>query len=793
MAAASTIEIEVLAQTRQAVAALNSLTERFGGLGSFLRGMAAQVTAAFSVAAVVRFTDAAISGMAALDNMSKQTGISVETLSAMQAAAGKTGMSLGSLNTGVTIFARNLANAAQSGGAAAEFFRRFTGSLTDAEGRMRPTEQLLDRFIRRFNELPDSQKAAAAMEGFGRGGREFVELLAKMGSISQATADAIAEGSIVTAQQAEAADAYEKSIGALKNQTANLWREVAGGVLPHLQQFVNWLLESQRSSGLLSGAAQTLIQIFKGLASALFFVFATGQSLYSLVKNNLVMMFQNFMQVGEATGRVFASFYGILEEVIGSLVRLIRRVGEVGSVMGYVSAGEWTEAWKASKGIFAGIADDAAGAGKKIKDHLGDAASALGESGMKIWGNTKNAIVNSATEIAGAFKSAWEKSAALFGPAAPMAGTTAAAPAAPGPVTVSESSRKLLEEIEKMYRAATMRKLELLDAEEAELKSRVDREITNIKDAEEAKTKLTEVFARRRREILDKESAARTEIESAGLKGRIDLLGNDPLLTDAAKTEQLLPLLERQRDLMAEQLDINRARVTDPQLSDEAHLEAQKELLRVEQERAAVTQRINDLNSQGFSGTFKRGMVGLANSWSLAKNLGQGALDALQMGVQGLSNGIMGLIQGTQSFGKVFSQIGLQILSMMIQMVIQALILKLLLGPLGFSGGGGVGFSGGGIVHAADGGFISGPGTGRSDSIPAWLSNGEFVVNAAATASNRPLLESINSGVQPMQAQPVKVIVMNSEAEYRRWARSEGVEHTLQVIGGNKRRLGVKA
>lgn len=44
----------------------------------------------------------------------------------------------------------------------------------------------------------------------------------------------------------------------------------------------------------------------------------------------------------------------------------------------------------------------------------------------------------------------------------------------------------------------------------------------------------------------------------------------------------------------------------------------------------------------------------------------------------------------------------------------------------------------------ADGGYVAGPGGPRDDRIPALLSNGEFVVNAAATAANRPLLETIN-------------------------------------------------
>ncbi|SFB52259.1 TIGR02594 family protein [Rhizobium sp. NFR07] len=86
--------------------------------------------------------------------------------------------------------------------------------------------------------------------------------------------------------------------------------------------------------------------------------------------------------------------------------------------------------------------------------------------------------------------------------------------------------------------------------------------------------------------------------------------------------------------------------------------------------------------------------------------------------------------------------------------------------PSAPSGGGGVGglggiFSGlfgGGLSAAqiakytpmvglfADGGDVRGPGTGTSDSIPAMLSNGEFVVRASATKKHLALLRAINSG-----------------------------------------------
>lgn len=75
------------------------------------------------------------------------------------------------------------------------------------------------------------------------------------------------------------------------------------------------------------------------------------------------------------------------------------------------------------------------------------------------------------------------------------------------------------------------------------------------------------------------------------------------------------------------------------------------------------------------------------------------------------------------------------------------------------------------------GGYVSGSGTGTSDSIPARLSDGEFVVNAKATKTNRALLEAINSGervstgggsvsvgVNQMQAPVVQIIEDASKA-----------------------------
>lgn len=57
----------------------------------------------------------------------------------------------------------------------------------------------------------------------------------------------------------------------------------------------------------------------------------------------------------------------------------------------------------------------------------------------------------------------------------------------------------------------------------------------------------------------------------------------------------------------------------------------------------------------------------------------------------------------------------------------------------------GGGFKDGGMVQQfSNGGAVWGAGTATSDSIPAMLSNGEFVINAASTRRHRALLEAIN-------------------------------------------------
>jgi len=65
---------------------------------------------------------------------------------------------------------------------------------------------------------------------------------------------------------------------------------------------------------------------------------------------------------------------------------------------------------------------------------------------------------------------------------------------------------------------------------------------------------------------------------------------------------------------------------------------------------------------------------------------------------------------------------------------------------LSFANGGLPGFAAGGDPLVTRPGLLLGAGTGRGDKIPAFVSAGEFIMTAEATARNRALLEAMNAG-----------------------------------------------
>ena len=112
---------------------------------------------------------------------------------------------------------------------------------------------------------------------------------------------------------------------------------------------------------------------------------------------------------------------------------------------------------------------------------------------------------------------------------------------------------------------------------------------------------------------------------------------------------------------------------------------------------------------------------------------------------QGIQSSLMGLAQGTMSLKDAIKNLALTVVNSMAQIAAQQLAMQAVSSMSSWWGA--AGSAVGGAVMAASGGYIRGPGTSTSDSIPAKLSDGEFVVNAAMVRRyGVDFLHSINRG-----------------------------------------------
>lgn len=149
-------------------------------------------------------------------------------------------------------------------------------------------------------------------------------------------------------------------------------------------------------------------------------------------------------------------------------------------------------------------------------------------------------------------------------------------------------------------------------------------------------------------------------------------------------------------------------------------------------QKASIRELVMAIDAEG------QAMRQMESAMDNAKGMAKDFLGGL---IGDLRNGVDAATALGNAFGRLADKL--------LDMAFDGLINSLFGGMMGGGGGllGGLfGFKDGGVVQAATGGLINGPGTSTSDSIPARLSDGEFVVNAAATRRSLDLLHAINRG-----------------------------------------------
>ncbi|MCW2478830.1 phage tail length tape measure family protein [Candidatus Symbiopectobacterium sp. NZEC135] len=144
--------------------------------------------------------------------------------------------------------------------------------------------------------------------------------------------------------------------------------------------------------------------------------------------------------------------------------------------------------------------------------------------------------------------------------------------------------------------------------------------------------------------------------------------------------------------------------------------------------------KLRELATQpGQAGENIRGLIStLEGELGKLKESGNQLTVAFKDGLQsGLQSSIMGLAKGTMDLGDAVGNLALSIVNSMAQIAAQQLAMMATSSLMGAGGGAGGGLGGLFSSFFADGGHVRGPGTTTSDSIPAMLSDHEFVTRAA--------------------------------------------------------------
>jgi hypothetical protein len=158
-------------QAKIAAMGFNSLKGAVVGLGAAIAGSA--IVAGFG-AMVKRTIDLGDE----LGKMSARTGVAQNALIALRNAAALSDVSNESLGKSLTKLNVNLVKAAEGNDALAGKFKRLGVDVKGADGQVVSADKAMKQLADRFRDMPDgAQKAAAAVDIFGKSGAELIPLL----------------------------------------------------------------------------------------------------------------------------------------------------------------------------------------------------------------------------------------------------------------------------------------------------------------------------------------------------------------------------------------------------------------------------------------------------------------------------------------------------------------------------------------------------------------------------------------------------------------------------------------
>lgn len=293
-----------------------------------------------AVAVTLEAADAATVGAAKL-------GITTEQYQELEYAAAQAGVPMETLSEAMAKQAILAQKAADGDEAAAAAFAALGVSVTDANGQMKSSAQIMAETSDALAAIEDpTKRAAAAAAIYGESAAKLLPLLGEgSGAMEAMAAEARALGMVMSAEDVAAADALGDAIDTLLGVVRGLAFAVGTALVPYLQDAVDWVLDWTKANGQLVrdgiGAVVTVLgTLVRVLVSALDFIDRVVQStigweaaLYTVTAITVAWA----AGVAVLTGAVIA-LVGVLAVALGGAVALAAALNPMTYIIGAVAA-----------------------------------------------------------------------------------------------------------------------------------------------------------------------------------------------------------------------------------------------------------------------------------------------------------------------------------------------------------------------------------------------------------------------------------------------------------------------
>lgn len=788
------ILITAVDQTRTALDSIRNNLGRLGDETRRVQGLLAGLGVSLTLGAFAALVKGAIDSADELNKLSQKIGISVEALSTLQFAAQLSDVGLDSLKAGLKGLSANLTEARAGLGEGAALFQALGISVEDSAGNLKSSDTILLEIADRFASFEDgATKTALAVKLFGKSGMDMIPFLNQGSSgIRALMQEAERLGLKLSTETAQAAEAFNDNLTALKASTSGLGITLATELLAPLRVVTDAIREGQGEAtgfaAILGGALKTTLEAILVLGVNVAYVFKSmGTEIGGMAAQLTALArldIRGFAAIGEAMRedavKARAEVDALSERILnppqtkpaasssatptaGTATEDMQRMACV------LSGGEWRGGRCIKKGT---EAKDNSAARLAVLKAQADAEFRL----LKVGLDQQKAALDRALDDRlvsirdyYAQKTRFEQAAIDEDTARKIEERTAQ----------QQMARNGKDEATRLRAMADVKKL---DGEIAVLaQQRGEIEVANAHAAANAERQLANELARVRDRLAEvrggtggESTRARLQREYQPLIEQLQRMGDTAGTQDVARLIDVesdlaeLARFERQYQTATERLSL---RGRELQVQKEAGLitetQMRQTLLGLQAETAREVEALIPKMEQLAQSTGSEDAVNRVARLKIEIASLKTVTDEVAVRINGDTQNAFATMfeqigSGAKSAKDAFADFARSVLASINRIASQKLA-ESLFGAIG--GGGGSGGSGGlgafisGLFKGfATGGLVSGPGTSTSDSIPARLSAGEYVLRAAAVRRlGVDFLHALNGGFAVPRRQGVRL------------------------------------